>query len=341
MLIGARLSVVLSIGVVGAGALSACGSDSDGGARGASGGVKGKEIAFNLAGRQIPYYRDLADGMTYEAKREGIDLTATFGDQLVPTQVRQMETSIARQPDGLVVGPIDQEAMIPPYREASNAKIPIATVSDDIGEAGRQYQLTYVGHAYEALGRKKAEWLVRELHGKGTVGMIHAIRGGNFTEEQDKGAKAVFVQNPGIKVIDGPYVGDFTADAGLKGTENLLARDSKLDALYFDNDDIALGGITAVKERDIPMDDILIIGTDGGAPAIQAVKDGELDYTVSLCGFAQGVQAIKTLAAYFKTGQRPGPIIKTRQAVYTPSTVEAQLKRLTKQDCNAAVDTEE
>jgi ABC-type sugar transport system substrate-binding protein len=342
MLTGARLSAALSTATCVV-ALGACGGDdssSDKGG-GGSGQVKGKEVAFNLAGRQIPYYRDLADGMTFEAKREGIKLTSTFGDQQVPTQVRQVENLITRRPDGLVVGPIDQEALIPPYRQASNAKIPIATVSDNIGKDGQQFQLTYVGHAYEELGRKKAKWIVDKLGGKGTVGIIHAIRGGNFTEEQNKGAKAVFKQSPGIKVVDGPYVGDFTADAGLKGTENLLSRTSKLDALYFDNDDIALGGIKGVKERDIPSDKILIVGTDGGAPAIQAVKAGDLDYTVSLCGYAQGVEAIKTLAAYFKTGKKPGPIVKTPQAEYTPDTVESKLKELKKPDCNGAVDSEE
>jgi ABC-type sugar transport system substrate-binding protein len=163
--------------------------------------------------------------------------------------------------------------------------------------------------------------------------MIHAIRGGNFTEEQNTGAKKVFAANPGIKVVDGPYVGDFSADVGLSGTENLLARDANLDAIFFDNDDIALGGIQALKERNIPMKKVIVAGTDGGGPALEAVKKGELDVTFSLCGYAQGAQAIKTLIAYIKNGTKPPPAVETTQVVFTHANVNSKLASLTKEQC--------
>lgn len=313
-----------------------CGGDgSNGGDAEAlgGGGKKTGKIGFVLAGRQIPYYRDLAAGMQAEAARQGWELQETFGDQRVPTQLSQVENAITTRPDGLVIGPIDQEALIPSYRKAFEAQIPIMTVSDNIGEGGRQYQLSYVGHVYVELGRKKAQWIVDQLEGKGTVGIVHAIRGGNFTEEQNEGAKAVFKEEPGIKVIDGPYVGDFTADAGLAGTERLLARVPKLDAIYFDNDDIALGGVKAIKERDIPLDEIVTVGTDGGDPALAAVRKGELDMTISLCGYAQGVQAVKSLVAFWRDGEKPPPVLETPQVMFTTDNIDSKLAELSREEC--------
>lgn len=313
--------------------IAGCGDDDgDGGGDGGTGKEKGT-IAFNLAGRQIPYYRDLAAGMKAEATSQGWELKETFGDQRVPTQLQQIENLITTRPDGLVIGPIDQEAAISAYQMAFEQQIPIATVSDNIGESGVQFQLAYVGHVYEVLGKAKAQWIVDELGGEGKVGIIHAIRGGNFTEEQDKGAKAVFAENPGIEVVDGPYVGDFTADVGLRGTENLLAREPDLDALFFDNDDIALGGIEAVQARDIPPDEIIIAGTDGGPPALEAVKKGDLDVTFSLCGYAQGAQAVRTLIDYIRDGKKPPANVETPQVVFTTDNIDEKLASLTREEC--------
>jgi ABC-type sugar transport system substrate-binding protein len=314
-----------------AGVIAGCGSD-DGGGGGSSGKDKGT-IAFNLAGRQIPYYRDLAAGMKAEAEKQGWTLKETFGDQRVPTQLQQIENLITTRPDALVIGPIDQEALIPAYQKAYQQKIPIATVSDNIGDEGVQFQLAYVGHLYEKLGEQKAQWIVDALGGNGKVGIIHAIRGGNFTEEQNKGAQRVFAENPDIEVIDGPYVGDFTADVGLSGTENLLAREPDLDAIFYDNDDIALGGIEAVQARGIKPDDIIIAGTDGGAPALEAVKKGDLDVTFSLCGYAQGAEAIRTLIDYVKDGTKPPADVETPQVVFTTDNIDEKLASLTREEC--------
>jgi ABC-type sugar transport system substrate-binding protein len=329
----ARLTTVAAAATVLV-AVTGCGGGSDSSGGGDSGGKKTGTIAFNLAGRQIPYYRDLAAGMRAEAKRQGWTLKETFGDQRVPTQLSQLDNLITTRPDAMVVGPIDQEAVVPAYRSAFSQKIPIATVSDNVGKDGRQFQLSYVGHLYEQLGKDKAQWIVDHLGpGGGKVAIIHAIRGGNFTEEQNTGAKAVFSQHPEIELIDGPYVGDFTADVGLSGTENLLARHPQLDAIFYDNDDIALGGVQALQERNIPKDKVLVVGTDGGEPALEAVKKGDIDVTFSLCGYAQGAQAVKTLVEYIRDGKKPGPTVKTPQVVFTTADIDKKLAGLTQEQC--------
>lgn len=304
-------------------AVPACGGGGSGGG--------GSKIGSVLAGKQIPYYRDLAAGITAEAERQGWTSEVLFGDQTTPTQVNQVQNAVTSQPDGLIVGPIDQEALIPPYRAASDAGIPVVTVSDNIGVDGQQYQISYVGHKYEKVGRKKAQYIVDQLHGKGKVGIIHAIRGGNFTEQQNKGAMAVFAKHPGIQVIDGPYVGDFTPEVGLKGAEVLLAREPDLNALYFDSDDMAIGGVKALDERGIPQDTVIVVGTDG--VHLDAVQSGLIDYTVSLCGYAQGVEAVKVLIDYIDHGTKPAAITETPQIEFTTQNVKAKEAQLTQEEC--------
>lgn len=137
------------------------------------------------------------------------------------------------------------------------------------------------------------------------MGYIHGIRGLTFSELQAQGAMEVFKAAPGITVIDGPYAGQFSSDAGLRATENVLTATPAIDALYFDNDDIALGGILAVQQRGRPMDSIVIIGTDGGEPALNAIAAGTLDMTISLCGYASGRVAAAKLIDNLRNGTKP------------------------------------
>lgn len=332
-------TAVASILVLAVGIFGGCsGNDADSEEGEAVQADESGTITSVLASREIPYYRDLAAGVEAEAQAQGWEVDLIFGDQTVPTQLDQVQTATVSQPEGLIVGPIDQDALVPAYREASEAGVPVVTVSDNIGPDGREYQLSYVGHDYEELGRRKAEFIVEELGGEGRVGMIHAIRGGNFTEEQDAGAKEVFSEHEGIEVIDGPYVGDFTPEAGLTGTENLLTRDSDLDAIYFDNDDIALGGLQAVTSRGIDPAEILIVGTDGGPEALEAVRSGEFDATFSLCGYAQGVEAVRTIIDYQNSGEAPPESIDTPQIMFTTANIDRELEGLTTEQCNSAVE---
>ncbi len=313
-ILGVTFLVVLTLGVGGCGGSSGGSSSGD------------KVVGVSLAGKQIPYYNDLAAGMQAEADRLGnMSVKIQYANQDVTTQIDQVQNLLTQQPDGLVVGPIDQEAMVPAYRQASDANTPIVTVSDNIGPDGRKYQLAFMGQEYTQAGRRRATWLVNQLHGKGTVGVVHAIRGGNYTESNWIGAKSVFAKYPGITVYDGPYVGDFTPQAGLQGAQTVLTQHPDVDALYMDNDDLAYGAIQAVADAGRSQKSILILGNDGGQPAIVAVKNGDLDYTLSVCGYAQGVAAIRTLNDYLVNGTKPPAYVNTLQLAFTPQNVNKVL----------------
>ncbi len=190
-------------------------------------------------------------------------------------------------------------------QQAASNGVPVVTMANDIEESGHDSQLAHVGQEYVDLGKQKAQYLVDALGGQGTVGYVHGIRGLTFSELQSQGAKEVFAANPGITVIDGPYAGQFSSDAGLTATENVLTSNPDVDALYFDNDDIALGGIMAVQQRNRPMDSIYIVGTDGGAPAIDAIAAKSMDMTISLCGYATGRAGAEALIGYLRENKKP------------------------------------
>jgi ABC-type sugar transport system substrate-binding protein len=282
--------------------LAAC---SDGGSSAGGGGQGDLSIELNLYSRSLPYFQDVVAGAQKQAKEEGVTLHVTYGETDPQLQYQQIENALTQAPDGVIVVPVDPAALLPVIQQAADNGISVETAVNNIAEEGRQNTIAHVGKDYLEVGREKAQYVVDQLGGQGTVAMIHGIRGLLFTELQGKGAMEVFAKNPGITVIDGPYTGEFSSDAGLAAAENVLTANPDVDALYFDNDDIALGGVLAAQQRGVSLDNLLIIGTDGGAPARQAVNAGELDMTITLCGVLTGARAVEVLVAELRDGTRP------------------------------------
>ena len=323
-------TLALALGV------AACGDDDDGAGGGGSGGGGGGEartIAVNMYTADNPYFQEMLDGIEATAKEFGWKVQATFGNADPTEQVNQIQNAIATQPDALIVVPIDEDASVPPIRQAKEAGIPVFTMGDNLGEEGQEVQVAYVGADYREVGVMKAEFIAEELGDKGgTVGVIHGIRGLNFTEAGADGAESVFGEHPQLEVIDGPYTGAFASDVGLEATENMLTRNQNFDAFYFDNDSIAIGGIQAIEERNIPHDAIVTTGTDGTPAAVEAVQKGTLDYTIHLCGVGQGVTAMNVIRDYLEEDKEPEKIVTTKSYEITPDNIKDELPAL-ESDC--------
>jgi ABC-type sugar transport system substrate-binding protein len=312
--------------------LSACTSASDDEGEPTDGGRKA--IAVNLYSRALPYFQEIAAGVEAAAEENGWEVEVTWGQTDPQLQFNQIQNAAQSQPSGMIVAPVDQEALIPAFETADSAGVTMVTVADDVAESGHDSELAFVGVEYVELGRQKAQWIVDQLGGEGTVAVVHGIRGLHFTEAQWEGAQEVFDANPGITVIDGPYAGEFSSDAGLAATENVLTANPDVDAIYFDNDDLALGGVLAAKGRGIDMDDIILIGTDGGEPARKAVAAGELDYTISLCGYATGEIATNVIIDYVESGETPDDhIVPIPVLEFTPETVEENNAKVEAKEC--------
>ena len=326
--------LVLALGV------AACGDDDDDGGGGGGGsdaagegGGEARTIAVNMYTADNPYFQEMLTGIQAKAKEYGWKVQATFGNADPTEQVNQIQNAIATQPDALIVVPIDEDASVPPIRQAAEADIPVFSMGDNLGEEGQEVQVAYVGADYEQVGVMKAEFIAEQLGDEGgTVGIIHGIRGLNFTEAGARGAESVFDEISQIELIDGPYTGAFASDVGLEATENMLTRNPNFDAFYFDNDSIAIGGIQAIEERGISHDEIITTGTDGTPAAIEAVQKGTLDYTIHLCGVGQGTAAMEVIRDYLENDTEPEKIVTTESFELTPDNVEDQLPKL-ESDC--------
>ena len=282
-----------------------------------------KTVGVAMYARDNPFFTEVVAGINYEAKRKGVSVDVTWAQNDPTQEVTNIQNLITRQPNGLIVSPIDPNALIPPVQQAHNAHIPVVIVTDDLAPSGQKYQLTSMSSSYVSTGTLKAQYIANQLHGSGQVAVIHLIRGLAFTEEQWKGAQAVFAKYPKIKIVGQLYAGGAASTNGLTAAENLLTAHPGITAFYVDNDPLALGVIQAVQQRHVSHK-IVIVGADGTPTAIAELKNHTLGLTIDFCGFNEGVRAIDALWDYKVKGKID--TTKPPQVALTPQNIAKQIK---------------
>ncbi len=89
-------------------------------------------------------------------------------------------------------------------------------------------------------------------------------------------------------------------------------------AMYAHNDDMAVGGIQAIKDAGLkPGKDILVVSIDAVPDIFLAMMAGEANATVELTPDMAG-PAFDLLQDYFKDGKVPQKFNVTESKLYTP-----------------------
>ena len=281
-----------------------------------------KTIYFVTYTMTIPYFQQMALGLKAEAKALGYNLKVSAANFDAAQESNLVQTAITQKADAIVLAPIDRAALIPASTKATAAGIPVVLVGDDFSAAGQSQMLTYVGVPESDYGVIKAKFLLSHLSGhKGTVVVIHGPRGLDYVEGQKSGYGSVFSKASGVKVVEGPY-GNFSSEVGLASLQNVLTRTPHPNAVYFDNDDLALGGVQALRAANISPSSVVTIGSDGAPAAIAAVRKGTLTATVATRPYATGVKSLEVLKSYFATHKAPGKIVRVEPALITKQTLK-------------------
>jgi ABC-type sugar transport system substrate-binding protein len=148
-------------------------------------------------------------------------------------------------------------------------------------------------------GYAAGSYIAEKLGGKGDIIQIWGPSG-HWAEARQKGLDMALAENPGLKVVakaDGGYV----RDKGFAAAQNLLQRYPDVNAIYGENEEMALGASQAIDVAGLEHWDpetgkgILTIGADGLMTGFKAIKDGRLTATVYVGTVDQGIGIAKTI----------------------------------------------
>jgi ribose transport system substrate-binding protein len=126
-------------------------------------------------------------------------------------------------------------------------------------------------------------------------------------------------KNAGKFTIVASQPADYDRTKALQVTENVLQAND-IAVIYAANDEMALGAARAVDEAGLA-GKVAIVGNDGTADAIEAVKNGTMAATIATPGYLQGFIAVST-ALHHLNGKAVPDVIPEKSTPITKENVE-------------------
>jgi ribose transport system substrate-binding protein len=183
-------------------------------------------------------------------------------------QVNDIETMMTQGVDGLVVL-AHESGPLTPVAEKVHAR-GIFLVNVDRGF------LTPVADVFlegdnASFGRKSAEYMAQKLGGKGDILILQGIPT-TVNSDRVKAAMEVFKRYPGIHVLDSQS-GMWSRQKARDVMQTMLVKYPKVDAIWAQDDDMALGAEQALKEAG--RTGVWMLGGAGMKDIVKRVMDGD------------------------------------------------------------------
>ena len=192
-------------------------------------------------------------GINYWANQAKKDLEKEHKDLKItiktaanaPEQANQLQDlSTVSKINALVVFPFESAALTKPVAQVK-AKGAYVTVVDR-GLTDTSAQDAYVAGDNTAFGKIPAEYIAKQLGGKGNVVALRGIATTLDNERMDA-FNAVLKNYPDIKLLDAKYA-NWNRDDAFKVTQDYLTRFKQIDAIWAADDDMAVGVLKAIEQ---------------------------------------------------------------------------------------------
>ena len=278
-------------------------------------------IGVSLAQDDNPFYIAMLRGIRARAQELGWDVATVSANEDKLKQINGVQDLVARGVKGILISPIDAVGVNAAYDAAAAAKIPIVSVAR--GSASPN-QTIHVAMDEKQIGRDIAEWTAKKLGGKGKVALLMGPSGAPTFKNLGDGYSEAIAKHPGIQIVfraDGPL----TRERGVKQAEDVLVANPDLAAIYTANDDVALGATQAVNAAG-RKGKTLVTGMNGVAPALRAVKEGDLAMTVELNPVEWGRLGVDVLNTYLK-GDKVEPRVFIKHVIIDATNIDAKLPK--------------
>jgi ribose transport system substrate-binding protein len=237
------------------------------------------------------FFTTVLQGARRAAKVYGVNLTFVGANLDVATQIKQVDDFIQKHVNVLVVQPADSTAIVPAVTDANKAGIPVIS-SGDKALGGKLK--AFIGFNNIQSGVIAAHFMCQQLHRKGDVVDLQGRLGTTTGREKEEGFRQGLKSCPAVRVV-AAQPANFVRATAVSVMENIIQAQPVINGVYAANDDMALGGLQALKAAHRNKG-VVIVGNDGIADAIAAIRRGDMAGTIATPPYRQGFISVE--AAY-------------------------------------------
>jgi ribose transport system substrate-binding protein len=279
-------------------ALAACsgGSSTGGASSSALIGISVKTITND------PYQSAWVEAAQAEVKAlGGKTQVLTAGDQTaVAMQVSQIDDLVAKHVAGLIIDPIDGNAVVPALTKAKDAGIPVVIVDSPVAPGHEDLYETFISTDNVKAGTELATYLVNNIgQANPKVAIVEGAPGSIAGEDRDTGFLAGLATKS-VKPVASAS-GEWSNDQSLTAMQNMLTANPGLNAVLCASD-VMVGGVEQAL-TEAGKADVKVLSIDGSKVGVQGVIDGKM-----MADNTQNPQSMGTLAAQKIIGLAKGSI---------------------------------
>ncbi|SDJ53121.1 D-ribose ABC transporter substrate-binding protein [Aliiruegeria lutimaris] len=230
--------------------------------------------------------------MGYEA-----NVSAHKGDTNVESNL--IDAAITNKSAAIILDPANADGSIGAVKKAIEAGIPVFLVNAEINESGLAIgQLVSNNAQGAAMGA--VQWV--DLVGdEAKYVEFFGNPADNNAATRSNGYETVISQYPGLEKV-AEEVANWDRTQGYNKMQSIIQANPDFTAVISGNDEMALGAIAALKEAG-KLGDVIVGGFDGSPDAVEAIKAGEMAYSVLQPVAVFSAEAVKQADYYIKNGK--------------------------------------
>ena len=244
------------------------------------------EIAYVSYYTSIPYWNDGLRGLEAAAKVLGVNFDRSrnfYGplDGNGQEQARIIDELVAKGVKGLVISPVDNDAIAGSCKRAMDAGIPVVMVISGITDKSAYF--AELGGSNYNVGVTGGEYIANLIGGSGKIGVL-TIPSVPVHQERTAGYLETLGKYPGIEIAEPLVDTNAGPDEALARTIALIQANPDLKALIGTDSVGGAAAARAVKETG-KVGEIVIVGMDRDADLLGYIDEGVVTATVASKSF--------------------------------------------------------
>ena len=244
-------------------------------------------IALVVSTLNNPFFVSMKDGAQKEADKLGYNLVVLDSQNNPAKELANVQDLTVRGTKLLLINPTDSDAVGNAVKMANKANIPVITL-DRLANSGTV--VSHVASDNRFGGKMAGDFIAKKLGNDAKVIQLEGIAGASAARERGEGFKQSMEKNKFQLLASQPA--DFDRTKGLNVMQNLLTAHPTVQAVFAQNDEMALGALRALQTAG--KTDVLVVGFDGTDDGIKAVESGKLGATIAQRPDQIGVIGVET-----------------------------------------------
>ena len=270
------------------------------------------------------FWKAVEAGAREGAKEAGVEMVwkGSLKEDDPTQQIQIVEQFVSEGVGGIVLAPIDDEALKRPVAAAMRKGIPVVIMDSALkGEPVKDFVSTVSTNNHRG-GEMAGEQLGKLLDGKGKVVLFRFKQGSASAGQREAGFLKAIKKFPDIQVIlDNRYSGT-TASEAQSTALNMLDKLKEADGIFCSTEQSTFGMLLALKRNKLAGSK-KFVGFDASQGLMEGLRKGEIQALVAQNPKKMGHEAVKALVAKMKGETVPtaidsGAAVITKENLDTP-----------------------